>query len=218
VIPATPTDFERRNIGVTSDTTTTINPDGTLTVDVNLEHTTFEGFINYGSAILPNGVIGTVPVANPVGNPQFFNPFINSGDILVPIIGTTHISTSVVIRPRLARGVVELDMMPRLVVEADEDNGAVEDVVVNLPQFQTALNVKDGEVGRVHGFANAPEEFNRRFFNAKPGDREGAVAITVKAALKPPGTAEAAASASEDTPGRQGDSETEGAVVPGGQP
>ena len=208
VIPPTPTKFVQRDIGVVSDQITTVNPDGSLTVDVNLEHTEFEGFINYGSAILPAGGVGAVPVANGVGNPQFFGPLINSGGILMPVISTTRISTSVIIRPRVAANVVHLDMMPRLVVAPNEDEArdGAEDLVVNLPQFQTTVAVENGEFGRSHGFPRASEEFNRRFFDAKPGDKDGAVAITVKAELKPPGTAKkateaAAAKVEESSPG-----------------
>lgn len=200
VIPPTPTKFEQRDIGVISDTTTTVNPDGSLTLDINVENTEFEGFVNYGSSILPAGGIGAVPIANGVGNPQFFSPFINSGDILVPIISTTRISTSVVIRPRVAANVVHLDMMPRLLVAPNQDEARQghEDLVINLPQFQTTVAVENGEFGRAHGFPRASEEFNRRFFNAQPGDKDGAVAITVKAELKPPGTARKATAAAEN--------------------
>ncbi len=208
-IPPTPTKFQTRDIGVISDTTTTVNPDGSLTVDIDFQHTEFEGFVNYGSAILPTGGLGAVAVANGVGQPQFFAPFINSGDILMPIISTTRISTSVVVRPRVAGGLVSLDMMPQLVVAPNEDEAkaGVEDLVINLPQFQTTLDVRDGEVGRAYGFPRASEEFNRRFFNAKPDDRDGAVAITVKAEFKPPGTAakpEAEADADAPDPASEG--------------
>jgi hypothetical protein len=203
VVPATPTKFQQSDIGVVSDTTTRVNPDGSLTVDVNLQHTEFEGFINYGSAILPAGGVGAVPVANGVGNPQFFGPLINSGDILMPIISTTRISTSVIIRPRVVANVVHLDMMPQLIVAPNEDEAkdGVEDLVVNLPQFQTTVAVENGEFGRAHGFPGASEEFNRRFFDAKPGDKDGAVAITVKAELKPPGTAAKATAAKVEQSG-----------------
>ena len=191
VIPPTPTNFQERDFGTVSDTTTTLNPNGTITMDIKVEHTEFGGFINYGSAILPNRGIGIVPVANPVGHPQFFTPFIEGGGISMPIIDTTRISTSIIIRPRVAGGVVSLDMMPRLTIapNADEAKDGAGDLVVNLPQFQTTLDVRDGEFGRAHGFRGAGDEFNRRFFDAKPTDLDGAVAITVGADFKPPGTA-----------------------------
>jgi len=86
VVPAMPTKFETRNIGVTSETVASLNPDGSINLDINTESTEFEGFINYGSAILPTRNVGTVPIQGPVANPGFFGPFINSGDILVPFI------------------------------------------------------------------------------------------------------------------------------------
>lgn len=201
VIPPTPTDFQERDFGTVSDTTTRLNPDGTITMDIKVEHTEFGGFINYGSAILPASDIGIVPVANPVGHPQFFKPFIEAGGIIMPIIDTTRISTSVIIRPRVASGVVSLDMMPRLTIAPNEDEvkDGAEALVVNLSQFQTTLDVRNGEFGRAHGFRGASDEFNRRFFDAKPNDRDGAVAITVGAELKPPGTA---ASSGQEQGGR----------------
>lgn len=195
VVPATPTRFIRRNIGVTSETSSRLNPDGSITMDINTEHTEFDGFINYGSAILPGGAIGTVPVLNPVGDPVFFQPFLNSGDILLPVISTTRISTSIVIRPRVTSGVVQLDLMPRLTVEVEEPGA--EDQVVDLKQFHTTLGVQNGQTGRVYGFDGASEEFNRHFLGAKDPHTDQSSAIVVKAVIKP---GEAPVSAEKETP------------------
>jgi len=183
VIPPTPTKFVKRNIGFTSDTTSTVNPDGSVTLDINTEHTEFEGFINYGSAILPGSGVGSIPISGQTGNPQFFTPFLNNGGINMPIISTTRISTSIIIRPRVSQGIISVDMMPQLTVEVSEPG--VEDVVVNLKQFQTTLNVKNKAVGRVRGFNGASEEFNKNFLGVKPGQK-GDVAIVIKAELKKP--------------------------------
>ncbi len=183
VIPATPTSFRTRNIGVTSETSSTLNPDGSITMDINTEHTEFEGFINYGSSIVPAGNLGNVPVINGVANPQFFNPFINSGDILMPIIGTTRISTSIIIRPRVSKGVVSLDMMPRLTVETNEPGA--DDLVVNLKDYRTTVDIRNNQVGRVRGFMGASEEFNRQFLGAKD-PAKGETAIVIKAELREP--------------------------------
>lgn len=183
VVPATPTKFETRNIGVTSESTSTVNPDGSITLDTTTESTSFDGFINYGSAILPSGGIGTVPVSNGVANPTFFNPFINSGQIRMPIISTTRISTSIVIRPRFSAGVVTLDMMPRLTVTADEAAGGGE-YVTDLKQYRTEMGIQNGQEGRVYGFTGADDEFHRHFFDAKDPDK-GTVAIRVGAKAKP---------------------------------
>jgi hypothetical protein len=188
VIPATPTKFRKRNIGVTSETTSTLNPDGSITMDINTEHTEFEGFINYGSAILPAGVIGTVPVNGRVADPAFFAPFIDAGVINMPIISTTRISTSIVIRPRVNLGAVDLDMMPRLTIEPVDDEQAERDPeTVDLKKYRTTVRAQNGEKARVYGFSGASEDFNRRFFGAKDPDK-GSTAIVVKAALRPPGS------------------------------
>jgi len=181
-IPSTPTQFVRRQFGVTSETNTRLNPDGSITMDINTESTEFEGFINYGSAILPAGTIGTVPVSNRVGDPLFFDPFVNAGAILMPIVRTTRISTSVVIRPRVQTGTVSLDLMPRLTVEVDEEG--VEDQQIDLRQFRTTVNVGNNQVGRVNGFAGASPEFNRHFLGGED-PKEGETAIVVRASVRP---------------------------------
>jgi hypothetical protein len=186
VIPATPTKFQKRNIGVTSETTSTINPDGTITMGINTEHTDFKGFINYGSAILPAGCVGTVPVNGNVANPVFFNPFIDAGAINFPIISTTRITTSIVIRPRVHLGAVELDVIPRLEVHPEQvAESEREPESVNLGQFRTTISIPRNETGRFCGFQGASDEFANQFFGAKAPDK-GRSAIMVKATLKKP--------------------------------
>jgi hypothetical protein len=181
IIPAHPTGFQKRFIGVTSETTATINPDGTIAMDINMEQTEFEGFINYGSAIFPAGQVGTVPVNGQVGNPNFFQPLIPN-NILVPIISTTRISTSVVVRPRVAQGAVNVDMIPRFTVFAPEEGAAPQNI--DLKQFMTTVSMANNGVGRVYGFANASEDFNRQFLGAKD-PTQGGTAIVVKAQVTP---------------------------------
>jgi hypothetical protein len=186
VIPATPTKFQKRNIGVTSETTSTINPDGTITMDINTEHTEFEGFINYGSAILPAGGVGTVPVNGNVANPVFFNPFIDAGTINFPIISTTRVTTSIVIRPRVHLGAVELDVIPRLEVHPEQvAESEREPESVDLGQFRTTISIPRNRTGRFYGFQGASDEFANQFFGAKDPDK-GRSAIMVKATLKKP--------------------------------
>jgi len=214
VVPATPTDFRRRNIGVTSETAARRNPDGSITLDIDTERTELEGFVNYGSAILPSGGVGTVPVTGQVGNPGFFAPFVNAGNIRLPIISTTRISTSVVVRPRVNLGMVELDMMPRLTVELEggataepgvEDEGPIR--TVDLDQFRTQLRVPAGEVGRVHGFDGADEAFHRNFFGAEDREKGGA-AIVVKPRLVPPGEAKETSSDAGESNGSSGSADS----------
>lgn len=186
VIPATPTKFQKRNIGVTSETTSTINPDGSITMDINTEHTEFEGFINYGSAILPAGGVGTVPVNGNVANPVFFNPFIDAGTINFPIISTTRVTTSIVIRPRVHLGAVELDVIPRLEVHPEQvAESEREPESVDLGQFRTTISIPRNRTGRFYGFQGASDEFANQFFGAKDPDK-GRSAIMVKATLKKP--------------------------------
>jgi len=183
VIPATPTNFRTRNIGVTSESNITPNPDGSYTLDVNTETSELAGFVNYGSAIVPAGGLGTVPVLGAVTNPVFFSPFINGGGVQFPIISTTRISTSIVIRPRVEMGVIQLDLMPRLTTEVP--GSASDGHITDLKQYLTVLPVQPGGTARIEGFTGADEEFNRQFLVAD-GPDEGATAIEVTATLTPP--------------------------------
>ncbi len=182
VIPATPTKFETRNFGVTTDTVSTVNPDGTVTLDINTQSSQFEGFVNYGSALLPSGGIGGVPVNGQVGDPNFFSPYANSGAINVPIISTTRISTSIVIRPRFELGIIHLDMMPRL--QLDFGGADTEPRLIDLQQFRTTLPIQNHAVGRVYGFVGADDAFHRHFFGARDLN-QGSVSIVVKANAAP---------------------------------
>ena len=183
ITPAHPTGFVKRHIGFTSDTTSQINPDGSITLDINQENTSFDGFINYGSPItLPTGAIGNVPVGQ-AGNPGFFQQVIPN-NILLPVISTTRISTSVVIRPRVVQGNVNLDLMPRLTIHLEDQEEGVEPVEVNLRQFRTNMTISNNGVGRVYGFTNASEDFNRNFLGAKDVTK-GGTAIMVKALVTP---------------------------------
>ena len=183
VTPATPTRFETRFIGTRSDVGATINPNGSITLDINTENTSFEGFINFGSPIMvTSGGLGTVGVNGQVTNPTFFQSVIPN-NILLPIIGTTRVSTSVVVWPRASRGNVQVDLMPRLTIETEEQGA--EEVDIDLKQFRTTMTVPNNGVGRVYGFTNASEDFNRNFLGAK-NLTYGGTSIIVKAQLKRP--------------------------------
>lgn len=194
VVPATPTKFQTRNLGVTSESTSTLNPDGSVTLDLNTESTEFEGFVQYGSGVFPSGAVGAVAVPGQAANPLFFAPFINTGGISLPILSTSRITTSIVVRPRVQSGVVNLDLMPRLEVKLE--GSEMEPQQVDLKQFHTLLPVQNGQVGRVHGFTGADEDFNRHFLGAKD-PATGDSAIVVKVEIRPAAAEKAPAPAAE---------------------
>lgn len=187
IVPAVPTKFETRTFGFISDTTQTINPDGSVTIDTTVENSSLDGFINYGSAIFPSGGIGVVPANGAVGSPTFFGPFIEAGAIPVPIISTTRVSTSIVIRPTVELGKVNIDMIPRLRIGEENTSGEsrYDPVEIDLRQFRTTLTVNNKQVGRAYGFTGASEEFNNRFFGAKD-PYTGRSAVMVKVEIGPP--------------------------------
>ena len=96
VVPATPTDFKRRNVGVRLVIKPQVVADN-KTVDLSLfpEVTDFEGFINYGSPII---------VANPVVPDAFgvnqvdATSLLTQNEINQPVFNTRRINTKVLIR------------------------------------------------------------------------------------------------------------------------
>jgi len=89
IIPTTPTDFKRRNVGVRLVIRPQVTADN-KTIDLQLvpEVTDFEGFINYGSAIL---------VSNPT-DPAAPPALLSSNLINQPVFNTRRITTRVQIR------------------------------------------------------------------------------------------------------------------------
>ncbi len=65
ITPATPTEFDMKKVGVVLEVQPTVGPDN-YTIDLRLlpQVTEFEGFINYGSPILNNGVLVTENIIN----------------------------------------------------------------------------------------------------------------------------------------------------------
>lgn len=181
VIPAHPTNFRRRVVGDVLETGATVNPDGTIALDINHESTEFEGFINYGSGIFTSGFPGVVPVVNGVGNPRFFSPFLDASRILVPVFETTRISTQILLRPQVVANQVHLEMVPQLEIELQEPGA--ETTKVPLSQFKTTLNIANGQVGKINGFEGATAEFNRNFLGAKKQD-EGGTAILIRPTIR----------------------------------
>lgn len=86
VIPSTPTDFKRRNVGVSLTIIPQVAADN-KTIDLSLvpEVTDFEGFINYGSEI---------NVGNPDGSTSLLSPNL----LNQPVFNTRRIQTKVQIR------------------------------------------------------------------------------------------------------------------------
>ena len=128
-----------------------------------------------------------MPVNGGVTNPGFFSAFIDAGAIPIPIVSTTRVSTSIVIRPRVELGKVHLDMIPRLTVGDENTTGEAryDPSEVDLRQFKTTLIVNYKEVGRAYGFAGASDGFNNLFFGAKD-PFTGRSAVMVKVEVGPP--------------------------------
>lgn len=181
VVPAHPTGFQRRGVGTTLETTGILNPDGSISLDINAEHTEFEGFINYGSAILASGVPGTVPVVNGVANPRFFAPLLQRGGVFVPILETTRLHTRILVKPEAVQNRVTLDLVPQLEIESAEPGAAP--TALPLTQYRTTLTLQNGETAKLAGFTGANADFNRHFLGARSTD-EGGTAIQIRATLK----------------------------------
>jgi general secretion pathway protein D len=168
VIPSTPTDFKRRNIGVRLVVKPQIAADN-KTIDLSLfpEVTDFEGFINYGSPIevvnpqTREGIFGILGFAS-AGTPTGLDPtsLLSSNDVNQPVFNTRRIQTKVLIQDGstvvlggLMRDDVETvnDKVPILadlpLIGRLFQSKAIEDTKKNLLIFVTAtIYQNDGEL------------------------------------------------------------------------
>lgn len=182
VIPATPTKFATRDLGFSMTTRPTANPDGTVSLDIDMSNTELAGFVNYGSDIFAPGAAGVIPVSGQVANPGFFTPFIVPNKIVMPIFSTTRIRTRVLVKPEVKQNYIAVDMVPQLDITNPPEPGVEEHKIISLNQFRTSVVVPNRQSARVAGFQGAPPEFNRQFFGAGEDD-EGGTSITVKARI-----------------------------------
>jgi hypothetical protein len=181
VVPAHPTAFRRRAVGDTLETSGIVNADGTVSLDINAEHTEFEGFINYGSPIFTSDVPGAVPVINGVANPLFFGPILQQNNIRVPIFQTTRLNTRILVRPEAVGNRVTLNLVPQIEIESAE--AGAETVTVPLTQHLTTLEIQNGQTGKINGFSGASAAFNRAFLGAGEDD-EGGTVIQIRARIE----------------------------------
>ena len=180
VIPATPTKFATRDLGFSMTTRPTANPDGTVSMDIDMSNTELAGFVNYGSDFFVPGVAGIIPVSGQVANPQFFAPFIVPNRIVMPIFSTTRIKTRILVKPEVKQNYVAVDMIPQLEITNPPEPGIEAQNLVNLDQFRTTLVAPNQGSARIAGFQGASDEFNRQFLGAGEDDK-GGTAITVTA-------------------------------------
>ncbi len=166
VIPAHPTRFETRNLGVTSTTRSFANPDGSITVNMDYEDVEFAGFINYGSPILPFGTASVIPLQNRLPRPLLLGPFLNNGTVQLPVFDTTRVSTSIVVYPQAEGNRLHLHLMPQVLIQ--EENSTAEPLLHPFRQFRTQVRMENGKLTTLRGFDNAPPRFNEIFF----GDEE----------------------------------------------
>ncbi len=177
-VPATPRSFRTRGVGVTSEAVGTIRSDGSISLELDTERSAFEGVVQHGSGVFVAGRVDALPVAERVAEPGFFASFVEGAGVALPVSADTRIGTSLVLRPRVAAGAVHLDLMPRLEIELEDSEASPE--TVDLKQFHSVMEVRNGEVGRIRGFAGADKEFNRRFLGAE-NPSAGGTAIVVRA-------------------------------------
>jgi len=184
-VPPSPTRFETRQFGTTSESRLHENPDGSVTVELRSETSQLDGFIRYGGTSLRSGGVATIPVSAGVPRPGYFARFVDPGSIAVPIVSTTRVSTVLVVRPRFARGLVELDLMPRLRLEPEPDSDSPREAEeIDLRDFQTTLPIRSGSVGRLNRFEGSEEDFLARFLGVEDPEAEGADILIRAAAAK----------------------------------
>lgn len=181
VLPAHPTGFVRRNVGDSMEATPTVNADGSITLDINVENVQFEGFINYGSPILQAGGRRGVPILNRVRVPRPFESLIE-GAIGVPVFETIRFSTSVVMEPVVTGNKVRVGLLPEMTIF--DEAGEIEETKVDLSEYRTEVEVENGKLATIKGFGGASDAFNKSFF-CDEKQPEGETALVIKAQIRP---------------------------------
>jgi len=89
VVPANPTAFETRDVGITMEVLPVAGPDNRLvSITLNPEIVEFDGFVNYGSPI-------TTAVVDPLGNPA--RVVLTRNEILMPVFSTKRTTTQMTV-------------------------------------------------------------------------------------------------------------------------
>lgn len=92
VTPATPTAFQKRDIGISLEVLPTVGPDKRMVeVELNPEITDFDGFVNFGTPIT------SIAPSGPAGIFGDSRVLLTSNAILMPIISTKRLKTSVTV-------------------------------------------------------------------------------------------------------------------------
>lgn len=183
VLPAHPTGFRKRAVGQRMEVTPQVEADGSIALDVNAEQVEFSGFISYGSPIVAPGMTAEFPVASNLPGTAAFQPYLG-GEGKVPLLETTRISSSVLIRPELEANQVIIHLVPQLLLE----NGPPGETGVRQPvllrDLASQAMIPPGKAVRLPGFATAPAEFNTLFFAPREGG-EGLTRLVLKAEVRP---------------------------------
>lgn len=89
VVPANPTAFETREVGITMEVLPVVGPDNRfISVTLNPEIVEFDGFVNYGSPI-------TAVVPDALGNPARVT--LTANEILMPVFSTKRTTTQLTV-------------------------------------------------------------------------------------------------------------------------
>jgi general secretion pathway protein D len=99
VIPATPSDFESRDVGVVLEVTANSSPDRRISLNIKPQVTEFQGFINYGQdaeTLTSNGIIdtSTIPVTFIPGD-TFVRERVVEGVSLQPVFSVREVETKI---------------------------------------------------------------------------------------------------------------------------
>lgn len=124
VTPATPTNFETKQIGVVLEVEPNVSEDGrTVDIAINPSVTDFEGFIDYGSDITNSFDLDTVSLFAPPSRRSV--PYVQENDLLQPVFRKNSTNTAVTVYDGstiMLGGVMEerrVDIMDKVPVVGD---------------------------------------------------------------------------------------------------
>jgi len=159
VVPATPTAFTRRNIGISMEADPFAVTKRITSAAGSPHEPDFEGYIANGSGTFTGGKTGVQPVLEQVAQPGFFADVLKEAGVAAPVTGATVIASQILVKPTISPTGVVLELTPQLVIDGKRK--------VTLNEYRTTARLDGSQPASVEGFTGAPAEFNHHFLDEK---------------------------------------------------
>lgn len=174
VVPATPTTFTRRNVGVSMEADPFAVTKRITSAAGSTHEPDFEGYIANASGTFAGGKTGVLPVLAQVAQPEFFASMLKKAGVESKISPDTVIESQLLVNPTIRPAGVVLELTPQLVVNGKRK--------VTFPEYRTTAQLDGGQPATLEGFAGAPAEFNQHFLDER--GEAGGTLINIRGRVK----------------------------------